>query len=262
MKKNPTAEFRLARLSYGQVKKRRFETAVLPWGATEPHGLHLPHGTDYLKVEKIAEAACDRAAARGARVLLLPSVPYGVNTNNLGFPFAMSIQPTTILAILNDLLHSLSVHGIRKVVIVNGHGGNEFKPLLRELFGRHGLFTCVVNYWALAPEVAEKVFKDRRGDHANEMETSLVLVYYPELVDMKAAGPGRMRQTGIEALEKGWAVFPRPWHVFTLDSGAGDPRAASAEKGRKFLAPVIERLADFLVELSARPYSKDFPYRR
>src|SRR5688572_30270511 len=94
----------LAEQNHAAVRAQKWEVAVLPFGATEPHNLHMPYGTDNFQVEEIGSRACERAHAAGARVLLLPTIPFGVNTNHLQVPggLALSVKPTTLLAILTD----------------------------------------------------------------------------------------------------------------------------------------------------------------
>src|SRR5260370_17002989 len=87
----------LAELNYGHVKSNALaEVAVLPMGATEPHNLHLPYGTDTFQVELIASRACAQACDRGARVVMLPPLPYGTETNQMRFPLAMNLNPSTL----------------------------------------------------------------------------------------------------------------------------------------------------------------------
>src|SRR5437773_803474 len=95
----------------------------------------MPYGTDNFEVEEVGNRACERAYKTGAKVLLLPTIPYGVNTNHLKVPGALacSVTPSTLLHLLTDLVDSLERQGIRKLVLLNGHGGNELKPLMREL---------------------------------------------------------------------------------------------------------------------------------
>src|SRR3954453_22415340 len=101
----------LAETNYAAVKAGPpFEVAVLPMGATEPHNLHLPYGTDTIQVETIASLACARASERGARVVMLPALPYGTETNQMRFPLAMNLNPSTVAAILTDLVRSLEIH--------------------------------------------------------------------------------------------------------------------------------------------------------
>src|SRR5436309_14402767 len=99
-------EWILAEQNHAFVRAQQWEVAVLPFGATEPHNLHMPYGTDNLQVEAIGQGACERAYRAGAKVLLLPTMPFGVNTNLLRIPGALacSVTPTTLLALLTDLV--------------------------------------------------------------------------------------------------------------------------------------------------------------
>src|SRR5258708_22116382 len=132
----------LAEQTHAFVREHDWEVAVLPFGATEPHNLHMPYGTDNLQVEKIGQLACERAFRQGARVILLPTIPYGANTNHLQVSGALacSLTPTTLLRLIHDLVESMEKQGIRKMVLLNGHGGNELKPLVRELHHRNSVF--------------------------------------------------------------------------------------------------------------------------
>ena len=121
----------LAESHWPDVRAARYEVVVLPWGATEAHNTHLPYATDVVEAREVAIAAAEIAWGRGARVVVLPPVPFGVNTGQLAVPYCLNLNPTTQLAILRDLLRAIEPHGARKFVIVNAHGGNDFKPLLR-----------------------------------------------------------------------------------------------------------------------------------
>lgn len=250
----------LAETNYGDMRDRPpFEVAVLPFGATEPHNYHLPYGTDTLQVDVLADRACAAAHERGARVLRLPTIPYGTETNQMRFPLAMNVNPTTLAAVVGDLVASLETHGILKCLLLNGHGGNDFKWLLRQMYGNTSVHLFLCNWYKVASDQYPTMFEDP-GDHAGEMETSMVLAHAPELVAMEQAGPGRMARTKLEAVNRGWVEITRPWHLLTSDSGAGDPRAATAEKGRKLTEIVVDRLAAFLVEVSTCPLDDAFPY--
>src|SRR5438876_9893775 len=113
-------EWILTELNQETVRARRWEVAVLPFGATEPHNLHMPYGTDNYEVEAIGQRACEYAYHRGAPVLLLPTIPYGVNTNHLQIAGAVacSLTPTTLLHILTDLVDSMERQGIHKLVLL------------------------------------------------------------------------------------------------------------------------------------------------
>ncbi len=251
----------LAEQTHAFVRAQPWAAAVLPFGATEPHNLHMPYGTDIFQVEVLGRRACARAYEAGARVVLLPTVPYGVNTNYFHVPGALacSVTPSTLLHLVTDLVDSLRRQGVRKLVLLNGHGGNELKPLLRELHHRTEVFLCLCDWYRMAADLYPGLF-ERPGEHADEVETSLGLAFFPELVRPEQADPGSARPTRFEAINRGWVSITRPWHLATTNTGLGDPRAASADKGRRLMDALVERLAGFLTELAAAPLDEQFPY--
>lgn len=254
----------LAELNYHTVKQMKYEVAVLPLGATEPHNLHLPYSTDTLEGTLIGQSICKAAWERGAKVVLLPTVPYGTETNMRQFPLAMNLNPSTLNAVVTDLIESLVGSGIPKVVLLNSHGGNEFKPLLRELYGRTEAFLFLCNWYQVFNDLYEEIFAEPE-DHAGEMETSFGLAFFPELVGRSDDGrlladAGQKAEPRLEGLRRGWASITRPWHLLTTNSGAGNPHQASAEKGRQVMEVITERLSGFLVELAAAPVDQRFPF--
>ncbi len=256
--------WRLSEVNYGFTKKHRFEVAVLPLGATEPHNLHLPYGTDVFEAEIIGDHICAEAHRLGARVVLLPTVPYGTETNLQAFPLAMNLNPSTLFRVVEDLTASLEKSGIRKLLLLNSHGGNDFKPLLREMYGRCGVQLFLCNWYQIIADQYDAIFK-YRDDHAGEMETSFALAYFPQLVGRHPDGSltadeGRPRPMRFRALENGWVSITRPWHLLTTNAGSGDPHAATAEKGRRLMELLVARLAEFLVELSAAEIDERFPF--
>jgi creatinine amidohydrolase len=257
-------DWKLAETNYGAIKGKTFEVAVLPLGATEPHNLHLPYGTDIFEADVIGEKICEAAHARGAKVILLPTIPYGTETNQMAFPLAMNLNPSTLFVVIKDLVDSLAQHGIRKIVLLNSHGGNDLKPLLRELYGKTpaSLFLC--NWYTVLADLQQEIFK-HRDDHGGEVETSLALAFFPDLVAKHpdgtlSADDGATKPTRFEAVNRGWVSITRPWHLLTTNTGAGNPHAASAEKGERFMELLVERLANFLVELSESPLDERFPF--
>jgi creatinine amidohydrolase len=251
----------LAEQTHAFVRGEKWQVAVLPFGATEPHNLHMPYGTDIFQVELLARLACRRAYEAGAKVTLLPTVPFGVNTNHLKVPGALtcSVTPTTLLHLITDLVDSLERQGVRKLVLLNGHGGNELKPLTRELHHRTGVFLCVCDWYRMAADLYPAIF-ERPGEHADEVETSLGLAFFPELLRPELADDGAARPSRFEAVNRGWVSITRPWHLVSANTGLGDPRAATAEKGRRLMDKLEERLAHFLIELAASPMDETFPY--
>ncbi len=252
-------EWRLDELTYGMVKDRHFEVAVLPVGATEPHNLHLPYGSDAFHGEGIADRCCEAALALGAEVVLLPTIPYGVDSNQLEFPLAIHVRQRVLDAMVTDIIRSLEHHEVPKLVLFNAHGGNSFKPLLRDLYDQFDVFVCAVDWWKVALDQAGEIF-EALGDHADEMETSVNLALNPELVHLEAADPGAVRESRFEAIERGWVQITRPWHLLTTNAGVGDPRPATAEKGERVIQIVVERISRFLKELSDADIDEMFPY--
>jgi creatinine amidohydrolase len=239
----------LAETTWKAVRDTAFQVAVLPWGATEAHNFHLPYGTDTLQCDHVAAGAARLAWEAGARVVVLPTVPFGVQTGQLDIPLCLNLNPSTQAAVLADLAHALDGQGIRKLVILNGHGGNHFRPMIRELQPRVGVFLCAIDWYRV---VEPRGFFREPGDHAGEMETSVMQHLAPDLVlPLAEAGEGRERRPRIAAFREGWAWTPRPWTQVTADTGVGDPRAASAVKGVRYVEAVMERIAAFLVDLAA-----------
>jgi creatinine amidohydrolase len=250
----------LEEINFGQVRSLpAFEVAVLPLGATEPHNLHLPYGTDTFQVDAIAGRACRQAHEKGARVVLLPTLPYGTETNQMRFPLAMNLNPTTVAQVITDLVDSLATHGIRKCVLLNGHGGNDLKWVLRQLHRSTPVHLFLCNWYKVGADRYGSLFEEA-GDHAGEMETSMGLAHFPDLVALDQADAGTISSTRLDAVNRGWVEITRPWHLLTSNSGAGDPRPATAAKGHALTDLVVERLANFLIDLSATTPDDRFPY--
>lgn len=239
----------LAASHWPDVRDARYEVALLPWGATEPHNTHLPYATDTIQSEAVAIEAARLAWARGARVVVLPAIPYGVQTGQRDLPLAINVNPSTQSLLLADIATSVAGSGVRKLVVVNGHGGNSFRQHIRELQGKLPLLIAEVDWYRLADPKGH--FTDP-GDHAGELETSVVQHLRPDLVaPLDQAGPGKARRSKITAFREGWAWTPREWTEVTDDTGVGDPRAASPAKGAAYFKQVALQLSGFLVELAA-----------
>jgi creatinine amidohydrolase len=251
--------WKLVELTYAQVRQQRFEVAVIPLGAVEPHNYHLPYGNDFLATTRIAELACEKAARLGASVVLLPGLPYGVDKNLLAFPLTIHVSLFHLHGLLTDVLRSLERHQVPKAVLLNGHGGNTLKPSLREWYGDISVFVSVVDWWTVGHDCYAEIFACP-DDHGGEMETSVALALYPELVRMEWADATRPRTACIQAIREGWAQISRPWHALTSSSGTADPSRATAEKGWRYVTLVTDRIAQYLTELSQARITAEFPY--
>jgi creatinine amidohydrolase len=246
----PPRPFILFEANYRQLREYRPAVAVLPWGATEAHNYHLPHGTDVIEASAIAERAAELAHQAGARVVVLPAVPFGNNAQQLDQVATVSLRTTTVLAILEDVARSLAAQGIDRLVLLNAHGGNDFRPLVRDIRAESGVLVVLANFYQMAPDELRSIFEEP-GDHAGEMETSLLLHLCPDWVALSQAGEGRTVPFAIEALRGTPGVWtPRPWSATHPDTGCGDPSRATAEKGRRYLDAVARELAGVLIGLA------------
>jgi creatinine amidohydrolase len=238
----------LAENNWKTVKETDYEVAVLPWGATEAHNYHLPYGTDIIEAEHVAAEAARIAWASKVRITVLPVIPFGVNTGQFDVKLDINMNPSTQLAVLRDIVTVLNRQGIYKLIILNSHGGNDFKTMIRELgleFPK--MFLCSCNWYQ---SIDQKVFFENKDDHAGEMETSVIMHLRPELVrPLSEAGDGAAKKFRITAMREGWAWAERKWLQVTKDTGVGDPRKASAEKGAAYFKAVTEKIAQFFIEV-------------
>jgi creatinine amidohydrolase len=245
----PGRPYILAETTWKVVRESVPEVAVLPWGATEAHNYHLPYGTDNIQAEHVAAEGARLAWDAGARVVVLPAVPFGSQAGQLDIPLCLDLSPTTQAAVLADLARCLSGHGVRKLVVLNGHGGNDFRQMVRELQPKVRVFLCAINWYQV---VDPRPYFTDLGDHAGELETSVMLHVAPDLVrPLSEAGDGRARRFRVAGLRAGWAWAPRRWTQVTADTGVGNPRAATREKGTAYLAAVVEKVGRFLADLAA-----------
>jgi creatinine amidohydrolase len=241
--------FVLAESTWKTVDATPYDVAVLPWGATEAHNYHLPYGTDNVQAEQVSVRSAERAWSRGARVVVLPTVPFGVNTTQLDIKLCLNMNPSTQAVLLHDLVTALDGQGIHKLLILNGHGGNDFRQVIRELQPRTGVFLSTINWWSCV-DVTQ--FIEEAGDHAGEAETAAMMHLTPELVrPLSEAGPGRARPSRLRGVREGWAWAPRRWTQVTADTGIGDPRKATPAKGAAYVEAAVDRISSFLVELAA-----------
>ena len=238
----------LAETNWDKLKNERFGLAVLPWGATEAHNYHLPYSTDNIESDLIAAEAARLAWEKGAKVIVLPTIPFGVNTGQRDIYLDININPSTQSAILSDIIEVLNFQGLHKLLILNSHGGNEFKPIVRELGLKYPqMFISIANWYSALDK--KKYFKNP-GDHADEMETSLLLHLRPDLVlPVEKWGKGTERKNKIKAFSEGWVWSERKWSQISADTGIGNPKAASSDKGEKYFHDITIKISDLIYEL-------------
>jgi len=239
----------LAEANWDYLKDAKFELAVLPWGATEAHNYHLPYSSDIIEADLVSAEAAKIAWEKGAKVIVLPTIPFGVNTGQSDIYLDINLNPSTQYAILKDIVEGLNRQNIYKLLILNSHGGNDFKPFIRELglqFPK--MFICTANWYQALDR--NKYFENS-GDHAEEMETSLMLHLKPDLVlPIEKWGEGKEKKNKIKAFSEGWLWAERKWSQISSDTGVGNPRLATKEKGEIFFNAVTEKIGCAMYDLS------------
>lgn len=222
---------------------------VLPTGSIEQHGRHLPLMVDTLAVTHIAEAAGRRAAER-VPLVVAPTMHFGVSHHHLPFAGTMSLTANLYMECLKELIRCLYHHGVRKVVLVNGHGGNQNPNgvVAHALVNEEGLEMSLgqASYWTIANQAlidagASEV-ADRFPGHAGGFETSLTLAIRPDLVDLdkRRAPEADLNSAAPHAVEHG---------AFARAGGTSDDASrADLEAGKRLLEASIGAVADYLVQ--------------
>jgi len=248
----PLNDYVLAELSWPQAKTRLDETdlALLPVGAIEQHGPHLPLDTDAWDAEYLSRRVA--AACSPPRPLVLPLIPYGVSYHHDDFPGTLSVTSETLARMVYEIGMNVARQGITKLIIINGHGGNV--PTLRyaaQAINRDAhIFTCVDTGDTSDADVAQ-IAETANDVHAGEIETSTSLATRPELVNMGKARRGGPRFSS-QYLEFSSARSVE-WYARTArisSSGVlGDPTKASREKGERIWKVTIDHLVAFVESL-------------
>lgn len=253
--------FVLHEATYRQTLDWKPNLAILPWGATEAHNWHLPHGTDTIEATALAEQAANQAAEANARCIVLPAIPFGNNNTQLTQTATITMRTSTQQQVLFDVADSLVKQGINRLVLLNFHGGNDFKAIIRDIMLDIPIFIVLVNGYQLATDQLPGILHDPRTGHADEFETSLLLHLTPELVrPLSEAGSGRTTPSKLPRLTSTPGAWcPRDWQSLSADTGDGNPQAATAAKGESLMKIMVDRLAAILIELAAATEG-EFPF--
>lgn len=240
----PEGEMALLRweLMSGEEAQRHLREqrlAILPIGAVEAHGPHLPTGTDNLLAAAIAERVAERVGG-----VLLPLLPYGQVWSLQDFPGSLSISNETLIRLLVELGRSLQRQGAAVLAVINGHIGNgpALQAAARQLYPQ-GPLTYVFTYPGLgeiAPRICVSGPMPGGYFHADEIETSMLLHVAPEAVRMDRATREEVR------LPPDFLYRPVPWSEITRTGVLGDPTLASPEKGAALLEGIVERIVAVL----------------
>jgi len=222
---------------------------LLPVGAIEQHGPHLPLDTDINASFEVCRRA---AAALRDRAVVLPPVWWGLSPYWMGFPGTLTLRAETLLALIADIVSSVSRHGFRQLLIVNGHGGND--GLLQAAAAQSSTAdfrVASVSYWNLAPDVL-RATRDGGIGHAGEAETSINLHLQPEAVDHEARASGVELPLPRRAIGARHGVYEPPWPARDSEQGVfGRPQAASKETGERIIDAAAAKLVELIQEFAA-----------
>ena len=212
------------------LERSGVDTAVLPVGAVEQHGPHLPLSTDWAEAEAVGRGVAERLGA-----FLLPGIPYGNSQAHVGFRGSISLSPDILGEVVQEIVLSLIEQGFTRVVIINSHGGNlVLKLAVRELnLGQDECKVVLVNPWSEAADSISRILESAHEEqHAGEQETSM----------MMHLTPGRVRDIRIDHVpDVGPEYFDyTPMKDFCPDGIWGRPSLATEEKGRRVLEALIE----------------------
>ncbi len=231
--------------------------AIVPIGSTEQHGPHLPFGTDAIIAESVSLEVADRLKDK-LNILVVPTIRIGCSAEHMDFPGTLSLRLETMISLIKDVCASLSAHGIKKIVLLNAHGGNTslLKGIIHQLRREIDALVVVVDTWSISSDVLAEIRESPTGGavHAGEAETSLMLALDESLVKWAEA---RSELPRMDSENKYFRVEKPRYVSFswcTADisrSGViGDPTKANEEKGRRIRDFVTNAICEMLEELS------------
>ena len=233
---------------------KNFDKVILAVGACENHGYHLPFGTDTLVSTALSEKVADQVDG----LLVLPSINVGMSQHYTHFPFTLSLQPETLVAVLKDILRSVIKNGIKKIFIMNGHDGNiapiEIASRTIKMENPEVKIASLGAWWVTAGQLLPPgTFEVWDGlGHAGEGETSIGLALFPELIEMEHA-------KGVvpnlpDTIEIKWNFAE-----LTNTGASGDPTKATAEKGHKMVDVLVETMVKFFKDMDDRDWNYSSP---
>jgi len=252
-------------LKWQEIDKLRKQNCVVlvPFGATEEHGHHLPLDVD----TNITVNICKAAAERTGMDTVLPPIPFGFESHHMGFPGTIDIPSDVLIQFGRAVAGSLAKHGFKHILLVNGHGSN--RPII-DLIARHTIIDypetlCAsISWWELQKvrDVAKEVLTSAPTSHGCELETAVYLHLNPERVDMSLAREdGLKRYTPhfwSDLLGRRPENFSNPaqmmeiWHTITATGVRGNPTTATAESGKALFEAAVDELTELLNEFRAR----------
>lgn len=250
--------FTLEEMNAIQVKKNiHTDTiAIVVLGACENHGDHMPFGSDFIfpmglakRVASTINKSNTDEIQKGNNVVILPAIPYGVSLHHNQFQMTMSLQPTTMIMIIQDILESLIMNNVKRILILNGHDGNigPMEVASRNIKDKHPevMIACLESWWTLVGQIDKSLFEVWNGlGHGGEAETSTMLAIRPDLVNMEYA-PGQV----IPKLPDNAIRIYWKFNELTKTGTTGAPQKASATKGIEAIKILENVIISFLKDM-------------
>ena len=253
----PPNEFSLEEMNAIQVKGRVSEKTIviLVVGACENHGDHMPFGSDFIFPMNLVENVIHDLSKKGNiesihnDIILLPAIPYGVSSHHNKFQMTMSLKPSTMVSIMEDILSSLIKNGVKKILVINGHDGNiaPIEIASRKIKDEHEdvVIACLESWWVLVGQKDKDLFEVWDGlGHGGEAETSAMMSIRPDLVNMDYA-PEQI----VPNLPKDDVRIYWKFHELTNTGATGAPKKASVEKGQRIMEILKTSIISFICNM-------------
>jgi creatinine amidohydrolase len=255
----------LDRMTWPEVAEalKTVKVALLAFGSCEQHGPHLEMRTDTVRAYEIARRLAERFHPE---VLLCPPIPLGQSEHHLGFPGTLSLRPSTLAAVVEDVLQSLHHHGVRKFLLINGHGGNN--PVLHtvasEFKNHHAIDIAITGITAMVADLVENFTDGHLKGHACEVEVSQAMILAPEMVRLERLEAGQMKQRSLTYTSSEYAtriIMPYRFDEMTINGALGDATKYSRQFGQDMIDTALDRICVFLRELIDKPSLQPRPPR-
>ena len=226
----------------------KLKAVILPIGSCEQHSLHLPLGMDTYSSIVLAEKVASRLKGE---VLILPPIWYGISPHHMNFSGTITISSDVLLNLVLDIAKSLKKHGVKRLIIINGHGGNipTLSLAIRQIKDKIGIKAVLVNPWELIRDVEKELLETKIWGHACEFETSVAFIEIPNKVRREKIKKPNIKTPKVPYMaiwEENRVVTPWNTDDFTDTGSIGDPTKATVEKGEELFNAMLERTIKFI----------------
>ncbi len=235
----------LGKLTWPEVSSivNDVDFVILPIGSTEQHGRHLPLDNDAYSALEISKLVAEKLKDK-LKILIAPLIPYGMSEHHMDFPGTITLRNETLINIIEDICISLSRHGFKRILILNGHGGNTaaIRVAVQELNLKHNLNVYAINWWDIVSDVFKSIY-NTPITHADEGETAVAYALNQRVVIESIKGSGNYGEETILYTSKRMKEY-------TLTGSMGHPEKALKEHGEMIINSVVNRLAEELLKIS------------